>query len=97
MKKTIEPLIHILLWLSGYLIVVFIIKTIGGFKNSDGTLFYPATYGTILNIFLFYTSSHVIIPGYAKNKKSWQMVIKLLILLSGLSIIETTIDRKSVV
>lgn len=92
MKKIIEPFIHIILWLSGYLIVVFFIKTIGGFKNSDGSLFFPATYGTILNIIFFYTISFFLIPGYAKNKKTWLLFINLLVLFLGLSFFETTID-----
>lgn len=92
MRKIVEPLIHFLLWFAGYLIVIFFIKTIGNFKNSDGTLFYPATYGTILNILLFYLSSLILIPGYDKNKRGWMLLIKLIVLLIGFSILETTID-----
>ena len=74
------------------MIVVFFIKTIGGFKNSEGTLFFPATYGTILNIILFYISSLVIIPAFARDKKGWMLLFKLLALLIGFSLLETLID-----
>jgi sensor histidine kinase YesM len=82
--RYLEPIIHILIWFSAYLIIISFVKTIGPFKKADDSLLYPVTFGTLTNIALFYLSSLRLIPSYSGKK----LVLSLLLLIA----IITTID-----
>ena len=92
MKKYIEPLIHTLIWLSGFILIVVWVKTIGPFKKADGTLLYPVIFGTIINIILFYSNAFILIPRYFKNRNTLKFILSIFILLIGITIFETVID-----
>jgi two-component system, LytTR family, sensor kinase len=66
--RYLEPIIHILIWVSAYLIIISFVKTIGPFKKDDDSLLYPVTFGTLTNIALFYLSSLRLIPRYTGKK-----------------------------
>jgi two-component system, LytTR family, sensor kinase len=87
-----EPLVHVVLWLSAYLVLILLIKTIGPFKKIDGTILMPVTFGTIINIILFYTTSLVLIPGLAEKKGTGKFLILLSLVFLSLSLAETFID-----
>ncbi len=70
MRKIVEPTIHIILWLTGYLLILNGANTLGVFTKADGSIFYPLTIGTIINIILFYTVSIYLIPIFSGNKKA---------------------------
>lgn len=91
-RKYIEPIIHIIFWLSGYLIFLFLVKTVGPFKRIDDTLIIPVTIGTIFNLILFYTTSLYLIPGVSEKKRAREFILQLLTLFSILTLTETLID-----
>ncbi|MEI7499679.1 MAG: histidine kinase [Bacteroidota bacterium] len=92
-KKYIEPFIHVLIWGSGFILMALMIKTIGPFKRADHTLFLPVSFGTMINLALFYTASLVLIPKFSKNKKTWEFIYLLFGLYAILSIGETYVDH----
>lgn len=94
MKRYLEPLVHVLIWGSGFLLMVFLVKTIGPFKRADHTLFLPVLLGTFINLTLFYTTSLALIPGFSKSKKAWQFVLMVLGLYIFLTVSETFIDNR---
>ncbi len=94
MKRYQEPLVHVLIWGSGFLLMVFLVKTIGPFKRADHTLFLPVLLGTLINLTLFYTTSLVLIPGFSKSKKAWQFFILIAGLYFFLTVSETWIDNQ---
>lgn len=91
-KKYLEPVIHILIWLSAYLVLITFIKTVGPFKKIDGTLLLPATIGTIFNALLFYVTALLLIPMLSARKKAWEFILLLALLLLFLTFSETEID-----
>lgn len=91
-NKYIEPLIHILIWGGGFILMTLIIKTIGPFKRADQTLMLPVSFGTMINITLFYITSLVLIPRFSGNKKTGELIALLFGLYVGLTVIETYID-----
>lgn len=92
MKKYVEPLIHILIWLTGLTLIILWVKTIGPFRKADGTLLYPIIFGTIINVILFYTNAFVLIPQFSKKRKPIRFILLMLILLIGITSFETIID-----
>ena len=91
-KKLIEPLIHIIVWVSFYLVAILFIRTIGPFNRIDGTLLWPVTAGTLINVLLFYVTALWLIPVYALRKLHKQFWLLLGSLFAGLTLLETMID-----
>ncbi|PRY14324.1 histidine kinase [Pontibacter ummariensis] len=92
-SKYIAPLIHLLVWLLGYLAVVSWVNTLGNFRSADHTLFLPVTLGTLVNVCLFYTTSLFLIPEYFATRRTAVFLLKLLLLLLGLTLLETVVDH----
>ncbi len=91
-KKYLEPVIHSLIWIVGYLVFVLAVKTLGIFTVGEQTLLVPVTIGTIINIALFYISALYLIPYYSFRKNNWSLFGMLIGLFAGLTLIETAID-----
>ncbi len=91
-KKYTEPLIHIAVWLTLYIIAILFFKTIGPFRQIDGTLVWPVTVGTIINATIFYLVALWIIPVYALKKQLQKFWVWLLIIFIGSTFIETFVD-----
>lgn len=92
MKKLIEPIIHSIIWISGYFLFVNVAQTLGVFNKVDNTIFFPLTIGTILNIVLFYSVSLFLIPRFARLRKIKNLVFEVLLVYVVLSLIESAID-----
>jgi sensor histidine kinase YesM len=88
-----EPVIHAVIWICCYLLIVQLIKTIGPFKRADNTLLMPVTFGTVINIILFYMTSVLLIPGFTENRKTGKFLILLFSLLLSLTVFETVVDK----
>jgi sensor histidine kinase YesM len=91
-KKLIEPVIHVIIWLSLYLILILMIKTLGPFKRVDGTILMPVTFGTIINLVLFYSTSLILIPRLSDRKKAGEFLLLISGLLILLTFVESVID-----
>jgi two-component system, LytTR family, sensor kinase len=87
-----EPAVHVIIWSSAYLVFIFLIKTIGPFKRIDGTILMPVTFGTVINIIIFYVTSLVLIPRLAEKGNTRNFLILLPALLLALTLAETLID-----
>lgn len=74
LKKYVGPIIHSFIWIAGYIVIITVIKTIGPFKRVDGTLLLPITFGTLVNIVLFYITSLYLIPRYSSNRKTFDFI-----------------------
>ncbi|MFW5872529.1 MAG: sensor histidine kinase [bacterium] len=93
MKKYIEPLIHGLIWITGFILVILWVNTIGPFRKADGTLLYPVIFGTVINVILFYLNAFVLIPQYSKDRKTVRFIISILLLLILITSFETIVDN----
>lgn len=92
MKKLVEPTIHILIWLSLYLVAILFIRTIGPFNRLDGTLLWPLTVGTFINILLFYAVALWLIPVYALRKRHSRFWLMMMAVFVGITLLETLLD-----
>ena len=92
LKKLIEPLIHIAIWLSLYLVAIVFMRTIGPFNRVDGTLLWPVTVGTAINVLLFYAVALWLIPLFIQQKQGKKFWLWLAGLFVGLTLIETLLD-----
>lgn len=92
MKRYLEPAIHFLIWVMGFLGFALGVKTIGVFHKSDGSFLYPLISGTLINVVLFYVTSLLFIPKFAASRKTAGFVLKTAGLLIGLTVIESSLD-----
>ena len=92
MKKHIEPIIHILIWVSGFILILTQVRTIGSFRKADGTLLYPIIFGTINSIILFYTIVLILIPRYSKHKNALRLFASIVLFLLVITVFEAVID-----
>ncbi len=94
MKRIIEPLVHFLIWMSGFILVLMFVKTLGPFKKVDNTLLLPVINGTVINLILFYTVSLYFIPRYSRLKRTWVFLLSTIMFFLALGLLETYLDNK---
>ena len=92
MKKFIEPIIHSTIWIAGYILFISGSQTLGVFSKIDGTIFYPLTIGTVINIFLFYAVSLILIPKFSVHQKTLKLLSQLIVVFLVLTLIESLVD-----
>ncbi|HKL09670.1 MAG TPA: histidine kinase [Bacteroidales bacterium] len=92
MKKYIEPFLHALIWVSGFILIVTQVRTIGPFRKVDGTILYPIIFGTINSIMLFYTNVLILIPRYSKHKNAFKLFASIILFLLAITVFEAVID-----
>lgn len=92
MKRSIEPVVHAVIWISGFILIASGIKTIGVFHKSEGSFLYPLISGSLINAALFYITALFLIPRLSAYRKALPFVAQLGGLLIGLTLFETLID-----
>jgi len=92
MRKIIEPVIHVVIWVGGLILLLKGTNNLGVFSKSEGTLFLPFLIGTLLNVILFYAVSFYLIPRFNKRRRSASLIYQLLGLLLLITIVESLID-----
>lgn len=92
MKKFIEPIIHSIVWIASYILFIAGSQTLGVFSKIDGTIFFPLTIGTVVNIFLFYVVSLILIPRFSVHQKILKLLSQLIIVFLVLTLIESVVD-----
>lgn len=91
-KNWAEPLIHFSIWLAGFILVAVYVNNIGNIRRGDVGFIYTIVAGTLFNIAIFYIASLVLIPRYRLRKYRKFLFTFLLLLLLGLSLLETSLD-----
>ncbi|NHB67171.1 sensor histidine kinase [Perlabentimonas gracilis] len=92
MKRFIEPIIHIAIWLGLYISAIVFIRTIGPFNKIDGTLVAPITVGNIINAAIFYSITLFLIPRYANRNQLKHFIIGFVLVFAGFTLLETIVD-----
>ena len=83
---------HIVLWLGGYLIVNFSSWTIGAFHAQSAVYWWVSLYGTIINVVLVYIHMAYLLPRFLNRQHWWRYTVGAILLIGGLSLLETLID-----
>jgi len=92
MKKLLEPVIHSLIWITGFIIVALTIKTIGVFHKNEGSFIFPLLSGTVINLTIFYGIALYLIPRFSVKRRSSVFIAETIGLLVVLTLAETLID-----
>jgi sensor histidine kinase YesM len=92
MKKLLEPVIHSLIWITGFIIVALTIKTIGVFHKNEGSFLIPLLSGTVINLTIFYGIALFLIPRFSVKRKSSVFIAETIGLLLILTLTETLLD-----
>ncbi|MCW3466016.1 sensor histidine kinase [Chitinophaga nivalis] len=87
-----ETGMHVVIWLTGYLLIAFFANYIGTFSNTSRNFFAPLTVGTLINAGLFYGCALSIIPRYAAYKKIPQLLGRIGLLYTVATAIESMAD-----
>lgn len=90
--KVLEYAIHILIWGTGFILILLYVQTLGAFKQEDGTLVIPVIYGLVSNLILFYGNALILIPRLIPGKKHKSYVRSVLILFAGITLVESLVD-----
>ncbi|RKD98769.1 sensor histidine kinase [Marinifilum flexuosum] len=91
-KRYFEYFIHGLIWITGLIIVLYNVKTIGLLKESMGSYTLAVVIGTLFNLILFYLVSLYLIPRFNLSESRGKLISFLIIFTVGLSAIESLID-----
>jgi two-component system, LytTR family, sensor kinase len=91
-KNSKEIAVHFIIWVSLYLIGIFFIRNMGIFSRSDNTLFLPLTFGTLINVAIFYIVSLWLVPRLALQKKTYIFIFGLFLVYACFTVFETLID-----
>lgn len=83
---------HIAIWITLLILGVLFIRTLGGFNKTDNTILLPLIVGTIINAFIFYTVSLVLVQRYANRNQVKKFLLGLLIVFVSFTLIETILD-----
>lgn len=92
-KKYIEPAIHIFIWCSIFALIVAQTRTLGEFRKSDGTIYYPIVFGTVTSVILFYFNALYLIPHFISKNKYVTYIFITLAFYIGLSMIDSLADH----
>lgn len=90
MKKLIEASIHLIIWSTGFFIIVNYTYTILDFKSESGPYWMPVLFGTISSMILFYTTIFLLFSRFV-NKKS-VLLMSIIGLFFSINIFETLVD-----
>ena len=88
----IGRLLHIGIWLVGYVLLNLSDGTIGVFTAGTQGYWWGSLYGTFFNICLFYINSDFLLPKYLNRKYCWRYVLAIVGLYLSLSFLESYAD-----
>lgn len=86
--RLIEPAVHVLLWLSFYLVAITMVRTLGPFHKDNQTLLFPVTFGFSTSVCLFYLVSGWIIPKYRFSGRLMAFVGQVVAVLLVITVID---------
>lgn len=92
MKKSLELIIHILIWGSSYFLFLNSVTTIADFKKEDGPLWLAILFGMIMNQIIFYATAFFIVPRFLRLKKISILIITLISGFVLINLFESFID-----
>ena len=94
MKKYIEPIIHVLVWVIGYFLILNYTSTIGDFRKDRGPYWIALLFGMLMNQAVFYTTAFFLVPKLLRVKKIKALIFSLLGGFIFINLIESIVDYK---
>ncbi|RXQ92257.1 hypothetical protein EO244_11960 [Ancylomarina salipaludis] len=91
-KRWVEPLIHFIIWLAGFIVVAVHVNNIGFLKRGHEGFLFTVILATLLNVGLFYTVALGLIPRYSPHKCRKRLFLYLLLALAGYTLLESVVD-----
>ena len=94
MKKYVEPIIHILVWVIGYCLILNYTSTIGDFRKDKGPYWIALFFGMLMNQTVFYTTAFFLVPKLLRLKKIRVLIFSLLGGFVLINLFESIIDYR---
>lgn len=94
MKKYVEPIIHILVWVIGYFLILNYTSTIGDFRKDKGPYWVALFFGMLMNQTVFYTTAFFLVPKLLRLKKIRVLIFSLLGGFVLINLFESIIDYR---
>ncbi len=91
-RDKIEVLIHLVIWLGGYLLVNQLVTTQMDFRSDQGPLWIPILFGTIMSMTVFYSVAFGAVPVLLKKGGSYKGVFQIISILSLVTLAESYVD-----
>ena len=92
MRKYYEPIIHILIWGIGFVLLLIFTSTTVDFKKESGPFWLPILFGMLMNQVVFYTTTIYLIPTFLRLKKIKTLVLFLLVGFVSITLFESFVD-----
>ena len=94
MRKYIEPIVHILVWGIGYLLILNYTSTIGDFRKDKGPYWVALFFGMLMNQTVFYSTAFFLVPKFLGLKKIKALIFSLLGGFIFINLFESVVDYK---
>jgi len=92
MRKYLEIIIHLLIWGTGYSILLTLSGSAGSFRQGEGPYWAAILFGTLVNMVIFYTTAFFLVPGMLRLIERKKFIILLIIGFTGVCLLESYID-----
>lgn len=92
MKKYLEPIIHILIWVLGYYTFAMLSTSAGSFKQDEGPYEEAVLFGALVNMVIFYTTAFFLFPKLFQLKKRMALTFLLILGFLGICLLESYVD-----
>ena len=92
MKKYLEPILHILIWVLGYYMLAVLSTSAGSFRQGEGPYEAAVLFGTIMNMVVFYATAFFLFPRLFQSKKRMLPTLLLILGFLGLCLLESYFD-----
>uniref|UniRef100_UPI00404B8C93 sensor histidine kinase n=1 Tax=Flavobacterium sp. TaxID=239 RepID=UPI00404B8C93 len=92
MRKYIEPIIHVLVWILGYFLILNYTATVVDFRKENGPYWLAIGFGMLMNQTIFYVTAFFLVPKFLRLKKIKALIIALLGCFIFINLFESIID-----
>ena len=92
MKKYLEPILHILIWVLGYYMLAVLSTSAGSFRQGEGPYEAAVLFGTIMNMVVFYATAFFLFPRLFQSKKRMLPTLLLILGFLGICLLESYVD-----
>lgn len=92
-RNKIEPLLHLLVWVSLFLFIWHTAYTLGPFRKQDGSIYFPLVWSTCFSIVLFYVNALFLIPSYISTKRYRHYFVYLILLYVVIVLMNSIFDQ----
>ena len=89
----IEPVIHIIIWSSLFLVMWYNVQTIGNFRKQDGSIYLPLIWNLVFNAVFFYFNALNLIPRFVFKQQYAKFILWVVLSFVTIVALNTLLDQ----